>query len=153
MTVLFYDPYVTASDDGGGEAVADLQTLVGRADFVSLHARASAENENLFDAAMFTAMKPGAYFVNTAREGLVDEDALDAALSSGRLAGAALDVVRASDRRGLNPLLRHDNVVITPHIGGATYETLSRGVQMVCDDVRRFGAGEPLLRVANRQAG
>ena len=61
--------------------------------------------------------------------------------------------MRASGRSGPNhPLLRHDNVVITPHIGGATHETLSRGVQMVSEDVARFCAGEPLRHVANREA-
>ena len=83
MTVLFYDPFLAAEEAAGAEQVADLNALVGRSDFVSLHARATPENENLFDADMFAAMKPGAYFVNTARETLVDEDALDAALASG----------------------------------------------------------------------
>lgn len=152
MKVLFYDPFLVAEEAEGAEQVEDLDALVSRADFVSLHARATSENENLFDAERFAAMKPGAYFVNTARETLVDEDALDAALAAEHIAGAALDVMRASDRIGPNPLLRHDNVVITPHIGGATHETLSRGVQMVSEDVARFCAGEPLRHVANRDA-
>jgi D-3-phosphoglycerate dehydrogenase len=97
-------------------------------------------------------MKPGSYFLNTARESLVDEDALDAALASGRLAGAALDVVRSRSQGGPHPLLRHENVVITPHIGGATHETLLRGVTMVSDEIQRFAAGEPLRAVVNRAA-
>ena len=72
-----------------------LDDLLARSDFVSLHARATGDNENLFDEVTFAKMRAGSYFVNTARETLVDEDALDAALASGRLAGAALDVVRA----------------------------------------------------------
>jgi D-3-phosphoglycerate dehydrogenase / 2-oxoglutarate reductase len=88
--------------------------------------------------------------LNTARESLVDEDALDAALASGHLAGAALDVVRPRFQPGPHPLLRHENVVITPHVGGATHETLLRGVTMVADEIRRFAAGEPLRAVVNR---
>jgi D-3-phosphoglycerate dehydrogenase len=98
-------------------------------------------------------MKPGSYFLNTARESLVDEEALDAALSSGHLAGAALDVVRPRiPQAGPHPLLRHENVVITPHIGGATHETLLRGVTMVAEEIQRFAAGQRLNAVVNRAA-
>jgi D-3-phosphoglycerate dehydrogenase len=156
MSVLCYDPalpYPAADgDDGGVERVGDVREMVRRSDFVSLHARATADNENLFDATMFAAMKEGAFFINTARESLVDEAALDAALGSGRLAGAALDVVRNADYAGPNRLLRHENMVITPHIGGATHETLRRGVQMVADEVERLAAGAPLEHVVNREA-
>ena len=72
-------------------------------------------------------MKPGAFFVNTARESLVDEDALDAALASGRLAAPRSTSSPARRRAAAHPLLRHPNVVLTPHIGGATEETLPAG--------------------------
>ena len=138
--------------DSGVEHVGDLSALLERADFVSLHARATPENENLFDREAFAQMKPGSYFVNTARETLVDEDALDAALESGHLAGAALDVARRRAERGRHPLLRHDNVVMTPHIGGATHETLLRGAQMVAAEIERFAAGQRLVNLINREA-
>ena len=150
MRVLAYDPYLTGATDDRVEQVHGLDDLLGRSDFVSLHARANAENANLFGAQQFARMRPGAFFVNTARETLVDEDALDAALHSGHLGGAALDVVRASTRAGRHPLLRHANVVITPHIGGATRETLARGAKMVALEIARFAAGEQLVNVANR---
>jgi D-3-phosphoglycerate dehydrogenase len=95
-------------------------------------------------------MKPGAYLVNTARETLVDEDALDAALESGRLAGAALDVVRTSTEPGPHRLLRHENVVLTPHLGGATHETLLQGAEMLAEEILRYAAGEALVNVVNR---
>jgi D-3-phosphoglycerate dehydrogenase len=149
MTVLVYDPFVEAN---GVEQVSSLEELLARADFVSLHARVTPENENMIDAAALAAMKPGAFLVNTARETLVDEDALDAALESGRLGGAALDVVRTTEQSGRHRLLRHENVVMTPHLGGATHETLLQGAEMIAEEILRFAAGEPLVNVVNRAA-
>ncbi|MBV9605651.1 MAG: D-glycerate dehydrogenase [Solirubrobacterales bacterium] len=146
MAVIVYDPYVTAVD---ADQAAELEELLGQADFVSLHARASAENENLIDAAALAAMRPGAYLVNTARETLLDEAALDAALASGHLAGAALDVFTPDAPAYLS---RHENVVLTPHIGGATHDTLLQGAQMLAEEVARFAAGEPLENVVDAPA-
>jgi D-3-phosphoglycerate dehydrogenase len=147
MTVIAYDPYAHAD---GIEQVEILEELLAKADFVSLHARATPENANMIDADALARMKRGAYLLNTAREGLVDEDALDAALASGHLAGAALDVVHTSQTHGRHRLLRHENVVLTPHLGGATHETLLQGAEMIAEEIERFAAGEPLVNVANR---
>lgn len=152
MKVAVHDPFVRIEGNGDLHQVDSLAGLLAMADFLSLHARATPDNENLMGRTEFASMKPGAYFVNTARETLVDESALEAALSSGHLAGAALDVVRPRSEGGPHPLLRYDNVVITPHIGGATYETLLRGVTMVADEIARFAAGQPLRAVVNRTA-
>lgn len=149
MRTIAYDPYVQVT---GAEQVDSLDELLAASDFVSLHARATADNEGLIDAAALGAMKPGAYLVNTARETLVDEDALDAALASGRLAGAALDVVHTDTSSGRHRLLRHENVVLTPHLGGATHETLLQGAEMIAAEIARFAAGEPLLHVVNARA-
>jgi D-3-phosphoglycerate dehydrogenase len=150
LRLVVYDPYVRVGELASTEQVSTLAELLAKSDFVSLHVRATAETENFFGATQFNAMKPGSYFLNTARESLVDEDALDAALASGHLSGAALDVVRPRSQPGPHPLLRHENVVITPHVGGATHETLLRGVTMVADEIRRFAAGDPLRAVVNR---
>ncbi len=150
MTVSVFDPFVRVEDAAGARQVGSLAELLPPADFVSLHVRASPETNNLFGPAEFGMMKNGSFFINTARETLVDEDALAAALSSGHLAGAALDVVRPRASAGPHPLLGHDNVVITPHIGGATHETLLRGVTMVADEISRFISGRPLGSVVNR---
>jgi len=151
LTVLVYDPHVAVADDAV-EQVETLDQLLVRSDFVSLHARTTPDNANMIDAHALAIMKPGAYLVNTARETLVDEDALDAALASGRLAGAALDVVRSTPAEGRHRLLRHENVVLTPHVGGATHETLLQGAEMIAAEIQRFAAGEPLLNVVNRSA-
>lgn len=152
MEVLAFDPFQDLNAADRVEQVGDLDDLLRRADVVSLHARASSENEKLFDAQRFAVMKDGSYFVNTARETLVDEAALDEALASGKLAGAALDVVRPRREPGPHPLLRHENVVLTPHIGGATHETLLRGAAMLAGEIELFAAGQPLSNVINRAA-
>lgn len=149
MRIVVYDPYLESDPAEPVERVGSLEELLGRADFVSLHLRATPENEAFFGVEEFAAMRPGAFFVNTARESLVDEDALADALASGRLAGVALDVVRPRADDGLHPLLAYENVVMTPHVGGATHETLFRGAAMVAEEIVRFGAGEPMLYVAN----
>ena len=149
---VVYDPYVQLPVSTGVRQASTLNELVSVSDFVSLHVRASAETENLFGREQFRAMKPGAYFINTARETLVDEEALVEALASGHLAGAALDVIRPRTDGGPHPLLRFDNVVMTPHIGGATHETLLRGVTMVVYEIVRFANGESLRSVVNGAA-
>ncbi len=149
MSVLVYDPYVTLPVVSGVLQVEAFGELLGQSDFVSLHARATPENANLIDAAALASMKRGACLVNTARDTLVDEDALDAALSSGHLGGAALDVVRPTANDGRHRLLRHDNVVVTPHVGGATHETLLQAGEMIAAEIVRFAAGSPPLNVFN----
>lgn len=147
--VIVYDPYVEL--DEPVEQVETLHELLGRSDFVSLHARATPENANMIDEAALAAMKRGALFVNTARETLVDEAALDAALTSGHLGGAALDVLDPDgDPEGRrHPLLRHENVILTPHLGGATHETLLQGAEMIASEIARFASGERLINVIN----
>jgi D-3-phosphoglycerate dehydrogenase len=151
MPVLVYDPYL-AEVLPGVEVVPTLAELLRRSDYVSVHARASAETENLFDERAFAAMKPGSAFVNSARETLVDEDALAAALRSGHVIAAALDVVRRRADGARNRLLDLEQVVITPHIGGATHETLARGAQMLADDIERVARGAQAVNVINAQA-
>lgn len=152
MRVIAYDPYLDLGAHADVELIETLDELLSQADFVSLHARATKENANLFDAETFSRMKRGSFFVNTARETLVDEDALDGALESGWIAGAALDVVHTTQEGGRHRLLRHENVVMTPHIGGATHETLLQGAEMIAAEITRFSAGKPLVNVANRAA-
>jgi D-3-phosphoglycerate dehydrogenase len=144
MELIVFDPYVKVEDVSQCRTLDELLT---GADFISLHARATDENANLIDAAAFEQMKPGSYLVNTARETLVDEDALDDALASGHLAGAALDVFKAGETQQPHRLLRHSNVVITPHLGGATHETLLAGAVMIAEEIDRFAAGRPLVHL------
>jgi len=153
MRTIAYDPFM--ADDivrEGGAEPAGLDELLAASDYVSLHARLSADNRGLFDARRFGQMRPGAGFVNTARAELVDETALHDALASGHLAGAAVDVASGRLAQAPHPLLGLANVVVLPHIGGATVDTLETGGRMAAAEVRRFLDGQPLVNVANRTA-
>ncbi len=141
FTMLGYDPIRPAIVPPGVTMVT-LDDLLSRSELISLHARATPDNRHLLGAAAFARMPRGAFFINTARESLVDEDALAAALASGTLAGAALDVVERRPAGNRHPLLDLPNVIITPHIGGATRETLQRGAEMTAAAVARLAAGE-----------
>jgi D-3-phosphoglycerate dehydrogenase len=118
MRVLLYDPYKRVGDPGLVQA--DLPRLLGESDFVVCLVVANESTEKLVNAAGFAAMKPGAYFINASRGNLVDDDALVAALESGRLAGVALDVGRAPDQMPVPAIARHPRVIATPHTAGLT---------------------------------
>ncbi|MCL2393540.1 MAG: hypothetical protein FWC87_02540 [Acidimicrobiaceae bacterium] len=142
MTVLATDP--NAPDAGD-----PIEALTRRSDVISLHAAVTPETLGFWDREKFDAMKPGAVFLNTARAGLHDPDALVAALASGHLGGAGLDHVDGEQLPAGHPLLGFDNVVVTPHIAGATYETEARAAEMVADDLERLVSGIAPLHVAN----
>lgn len=148
FTMLGYDP-VPPPAVPPGVTMVTLDDLLGRSRLISLHARATPDNRHLLGAAAFARMPRGAFFINTARESLVDEDALAAALASGTLGGAALDVVERRLAGDRHPLLDLPNVIITPHIGGATRETLRRGAEMTASAVARVAAGEIPDHVVN----
>jgi D-3-phosphoglycerate dehydrogenase len=139
--MLGYDPVPPDAIPPGLTMVA-LDDLLSRSDLVSVHARATDDNRHMFGAAAFARMPRGAFFINTARESLVDEEALAGALASGILAGAALDVAERPPAGSRHPLLDLPNVIITPHIGGATRETLRRGAEMAAAAVARLVAGQ-----------
>ena len=115
--------------------VPDLASLLRESDFVSVHVPMSDETRHLIGETEFGLMKPGAFFVNTSRGGTVDPDALRAALSSGRLGGAALDVTEPEPIPPDDPLLSMDNVVVTPHISSASAATLRAMGMMAAENI------------------
>ena len=153
MRVLVTDPYVEpAAITATGAEPVDLPGLLAQSQFVSLHARLTPGTRSMLGRAEFEAMREGTCFVNTARAELIDEDALVEALEAGRVVGAALDITTPSPIGGRHRLLAFPNVVIVPHIGGSSYETLLHGGEMAAAEIERFLAGEPLVNVANRAA-
>ncbi len=140
FTLLGYDP-APAGAIPAGVTMVPFDVLLSRSDIISVHARATPDNRHLFGTAEFARMPRGSYFINTARESLVDEDALAWALASSALAGAALDVAERPAAGDRHPLLDLPNVIITPHIGGATSETLRRGAEMTAAAVSRLLSG------------
>jgi D-3-phosphoglycerate dehydrogenase len=153
MRVVAFDPFVErGSIKADGVEPIDFESLLRTSDFVSLHARATTGNSQLIGRDEVAGMKLGAFLVNTARDSLVDEAAILDGLRSGRLAGLAVDVVSPSPATGRHPLLDYPNVIVTTHIGGATYETLQHGGEMAAAEIVRFLHGEPLHNVADRAA-
>lgn len=129
-----------------GRALAeyvDLDTLLEKSDIVSLHCPQTAQTSNLINAETIAKMKDGAMLVNTARGGLVDEKALAAALKSGKLRYAAVDVVSQEPMRPDNPLLSTRKCIITPHIAWAPVESRQRLLDCVVENIRAFLNGTP----------
>jgi D-3-phosphoglycerate dehydrogenase len=124
MTVLVYDPHPSEAARKLGLSVqfVSLEELVRRADFLTIHVPANEKTHNLVGASLFAQMKKGAYLVNCARGGIVDEAALAVALKDGTLAGAAMDVFSTEPVAADHPLLALDNFLATPHLGASTEE-------------------------------
>lgn len=121
----------------------DLDTLLRESDFLSLHCPLSKENTHLINSASIEKMKDGAVLINTARGGLLDEDAVAHALATGKLSAAAVDVVSEEPMRRDNPLLYAPNCIITPHIAWAPKESRQRLLNCVVENIRGFISGNP----------
>jgi D-3-phosphoglycerate dehydrogenase / 2-oxoglutarate reductase len=131
MTVIVYDPYLSPAQAAaaGVELASSLEAVLAVADVVSIHAPYSAETHHLFNAERLAQMKPGAYLVNAARGGLVDEAALLSALESGHLAGAGLDVFDPEPPPTNHPLLQRADVIASGHVAGATQASKDRLIE------------------------
>jgi D-3-phosphoglycerate dehydrogenase len=142
MKVIAHDPY-------NDEATHSLAALLAEADVVSMHAAPTAETLGMLGAEQFAAMKPGAIYINSARAGLHDLDALTEALRGGHLFAAGLDHFDGERLPEGHPMLSLENVVLTPHVGGATYDTEVNHSRMIADDLVRLFAGERPHHIAN----
>jgi D-3-phosphoglycerate dehydrogenase len=142
LRVLAYDPYAE-------DATSTLDELLEQSDVVSMHAVVTPETTGIIGAEQLSRMKDGVIFVNTARAALHDTDALVAALRSGKVAAAGLDHFEGEMLPVDHPLVSMDNVVLTPHVGGATFDTETNHSRLIADDLGRLLAGDPPLHIVN----
>lgn len=147
MAILVVDPFVAAEEiNEPGLQKTTLDALFREADIVSLHLSSGAHSDGLVNAALLGSMKPGALLINTSRAAVVVEADLIDALRKGPLGGAALDVYHQEPLWRDHPFVSElENVIITPHIAGATRESIEKHTAMIAADLQRFVAGEPLL--------
>ena len=146
MRVTAYDPYAPVLE---GVSMAGLEAVLSEADFLSIHVPLTEETEGLLDEKRLSLMKRATYLVNCSEASVVNRTALVDALERHELAGAALDVFETHPIAPDNPLLALDNVVLSPHIGGATAETVERHSRMMTDDVLRYIRGERPVNLVN----
>ena len=152
MTVVGVDP-VVRNVPGVDRMVAwdRIMQVIGDLDFVVLFVPASASTRRIVDLELLRAMKPTAYLVNLGRGDVIDDEALIRILEEGRIAGAALDVFRKEPLPGDHPFWSLENIIITPHLGGAFDEYPSRALPIIQENMRRFLAGDTanMINVVN----
>jgi len=144
MKIIAYDQQPGDPPDYSPFEWKELEALFAESDVVTLHCPQTAENAKFVNATLLRRMKPAAYFINSARGGLVDETALAAALNMGVPAGAVLDVVSVEPIREDNPLLKAKNCLLTPHMAWATVEARRRLMQITADNIAAFIKGKPV---------
>ncbi len=144
MNVLAYDPFEKQEPPYETFCWAELDELFSNSDVITLHTPLTPDLEGIVNADLLGLVKPGAFFINASRGGLVQEKDLAEALNDGRLGGAALDVVSLEPIQPDNPLLKAKNVFITPHIAWATLEARRRLLQETAGNIRAFLEGAPI---------
>lgn len=150
MKIIAYDPYADPNmAKEAGVCLVDKEELLRTADIITIHMPLTPQTQDMMDAKAFEKMKDGACLINIARGEIVDEQALIAALKSGRLSGAGLDVIRNEPPKPDNPLFQFENVVFTPHVGSDTFDTFRKVCECVVDDVLLFLEGKKPSHVLN----
>lgn len=150
--ILAYDPYITSARAAQGVRLVSLDELLSQSDFVTIHMPKTPETVGMLGADAFTKMKSTAYVINVARGGLVDEEALFAALQDRQIAGAAVDVFVKEPSTDL-PFFSLDNVIVTPHLGASTDEAQEKAGVSVAKSVRLALAGELVPDAVNVAGG
>lgn len=152
MRLLAHDAYLSSTSlhvtESGATLVA-MDQLLAESDFLSVHLPLTLETRGLLNRQSFSKMKPTAFIINTSRGEVLVEKDLALALQQGQLAGAALDVREKEPPAADSPLNGLDNVILTPHTAGLTYEAQEKVVEAVAEDVDRVLSGQPALRFVN----
>jgi phosphoglycerate dehydrogenase-like enzyme len=148
--VLAHDPFVPPQQmEALNVAPASLSEVSAGSDFVTLHVSDSEDTHHLAGASFLAAMQPHAYLINTSAGSAVDPAALAEALQAGRIAGAALDVFEGHPLPQSSPLMTAPNLLLTPHIAGATEETVERHSRVIADEIERWLDGVQLQHLVN----
>lgn len=149
MNVVAYDPFVKPEQVTQQVTLMDLDDLMSTADFVSVHLPVTKDTRDLISAELLTLMKPTSYLINTARAAVLDYDKLIDMLQKGEIMGAGLDVYPMEPLTDDSPLLKLDNVVLTPHIAGCSLDPYERSYAQLTSDLKRYFAGERPAQVYN----
>jgi D-3-phosphoglycerate dehydrogenase len=147
MDTYVLDPAIPAAEVEklGAKKVTDLKAILPKVDFVSIHCPKAPDTIDMFNAATIGLMKPDAFLVNTARGGIVNEDALYTALTTGKLRGAGLDVLDREPPDPANKLLTLENVILSPHMAGVTKESNDRMAIAVMENILSVFDGRPIV--------
>jgi D-3-phosphoglycerate dehydrogenase / 2-oxoglutarate reductase len=150
--ILVFDPYVnTEMGEEFGVNLVSKEDLFQKSDFITVHARLTDENRGMIGEKEFLLMKPGSYFINTGRAGLVDYEALYVTLKEKRIAGAGLDVFPTEPVQERDKLIELDNVTLTTHIAGTTKEALTNSPGLLMEDIQRLLEGGKPRFIVNPQ--
>ncbi len=153
MKLLGYDPFIKRDDAARlGVELLELDELLARADFITIHTPLTDQTRGLLDAAAFAKCKPGLLLVNAARGGIVDEKALLAALEAGQVAGAALDVFEKEPPAKDHPLVLHPRVICTPHLGASTTEAQDKVAVEIATQIVAFAERGDVINAINAVA-
>ena len=150
MEIQVYDPYADNEKvNKAGVKRVELDKLLTESDFITIHCTVTPETTGMIDTHKLGLMKPTGFLVNTARWEIVEADALIDVLKQKRIAGAAFDVFETHPVPHRSPLLALDNVILTPHLGGATDGVIARHSRMITEDIQRFLNGEKPVNLVN----
>jgi len=149
MNVVAYDPYVDQNSIEQDVKLVSMEEVLSTSDFISIHLRVTPETRNMLGRKELEMLKSDAYFINTARAAVVDYDVLIELLKENKIKGAAFDVYPMEPLSPGHPLIDLDNVVLTPHIGGASLDPYQRSYKMLIEDIKRFMNKKDFKRLYN----
>ncbi|WP_326975483.1 2-hydroxyacid dehydrogenase [Caproicibacter sp. BJN0012] len=148
--IVVFDPFQKPEAiERAGCAALSLEELLKQSDYVTIHMRLSDQTREYLGEKEFSLMKPTAYFINTARAGLVDTSALLKALQTKSIGGAAIDVFDKEPLSQDNPFLKLDNVTLTPHLAGTSCDTMRNSVDICFEDIKNYIQGKPMTNISN----
>ena len=149
FNIIGYDPYYKENEETKFIIPATIDEIIKRSDIISIHCPLDG-NKNLFDATAFKCMKKTAYIINVSRGGIINEKDLDEALTNKEIAGAALDCVEFEPMMPTSPLLKHENLIISPHMGWYSEEAALELKHKVAEEAVRFASGERVHYPVNK---